>query len=159
MRECLGCEGSGPWVPQYESWRHGGWYVTNLRRVSGAVGCVSRNYPDRKWRIVCDDRPNAHSFTYASRDAAAYAERHLYGEPCPACLGTGRQSDVIPARDAIADAAQYEAAVRTGTEGVILSSGAIQRLMRSGWQHKAAARARVDARAAFTAVPALRGEK
>jgi hypothetical protein len=36
---------------------------------------VSRNYADRKWRIVCDDRPNAHErFTYPNRAAAARAE-------------------------------------------------------------------------------------
>jgi hypothetical protein len=28
----------------------------NVRYPNGAVGCVSRNYPDRKWRIVSDDR-------------------------------------------------------------------------------------------------------
>lgn len=68
---------SAGWVPQYDKWRHGGWYVTNLERGSGAVGCVSRNYPDKKWRIVCDDRnPQP---TYNSRDEAARAERELYG--------------------------------------------------------------------------------
>lgn len=59
------------WEPEYDRWRHGGWYVTNVRYPSGAVGCVSRNYPDRKWRIVCRD----HGQTYPSRDAAARAER------------------------------------------------------------------------------------
>lgn len=65
-------------TPEYEPWRHGGWY-TNVRHVSGACGCVSRNFADRKWRIVCDPRegafpggPNDH--TYPSRDAAARAE-------------------------------------------------------------------------------------
>lgn len=65
------------WTPTYSPWRHGGWYVNNVRYPSGAVGCVSRNYPDKKWRIVCDDRPGDH--TYASRDAAARAERVLAG--------------------------------------------------------------------------------
>ena len=64
---------SDGFVPQYESWRHGGWYVTNVRYPSGAVGCVSRNYADRKWRIVCGD----HDVTFPSRDAAARAEREL----------------------------------------------------------------------------------
>jgi len=36
--------------PVYAPWRHGGWYVTNVRYPSGAVGCVSRNYPEKKWR-------------------------------------------------------------------------------------------------------------
>jgi hypothetical protein len=66
------------WTPRYETWRHGGWYVMNVRYASGAVGCVSRNYADRKWRIVCDERTNAHELhTYPSRDAAARAEREL----------------------------------------------------------------------------------
>lgn len=71
---------SGEFV--YSPWRHGGWYVNNVRYPGGAVGCVSRNYSDRKWRIVCDSRdgsfpggPNDH--TYASRDDAARAERDL----------------------------------------------------------------------------------
>lgn len=66
----------------YEAWRHGGWYVTNVRYPSGAVGCVSRKMvnpdtgkADRKWRIVCDKRPGDH--TYPTRDAAALAEWHL----------------------------------------------------------------------------------
>lgn len=60
----------------YERWRHGGWYVCDIRYPSGAVGCVSRNYTDRKWRVVClntgpgspDDR------TFPNREAAAAAE-------------------------------------------------------------------------------------
>jgi hypothetical protein len=63
------------WTPTYSPRRHGGWYVDNLRLPSGAVGCVSRNYEDRKWRIVCDPRPDDH--TYPNRDAAAYAEREI----------------------------------------------------------------------------------
>lgn len=63
------------WTPIYERWRHGGWYVLNIQYPSGAVGCVSRNFPDRKWRIVCDPRSGGH--TYPSRDAAARAEYAL----------------------------------------------------------------------------------
>jgi hypothetical protein len=59
----------------YSRWRHGGWYVHNVRYPNGALGCVSRNYPDGKWRIVCDERPNPP--TYPSRDAAARGERDL----------------------------------------------------------------------------------
>lgn len=66
---------SDEWTPAYSPWRHGGWYVVNVRYPSGAVGCVSRNYPDRKWRIVCDDRSGDH--VYPNRDAAARAERQL----------------------------------------------------------------------------------
>lgn len=69
------------WTPEYAPWRHGGYYVTNVQYPDGAVGCVSRNYPDGKWRIVCDNRgPNGGrtlAFTYPSRDAAARAEREL----------------------------------------------------------------------------------
>lgn len=61
----------------YRRWRHGGWYVNNVRYPSGAVGCVSRNYADRKWRIVCDERPDPP--TFRSRDEAARAERDLAG--------------------------------------------------------------------------------
>ena len=64
----------GPgWSPEYEPWRHAGWYVTNVRYPGGAVGCVSRNYPDRRWRIVCSDL----DVSFATRDAAARAERLL----------------------------------------------------------------------------------
>jgi hypothetical protein len=61
--------------PGYESWRHGGWYVLGVRHKNGGVGCVSRNYPDRKWRIVCDSRGEEH--IYKSRDEAARAEYAL----------------------------------------------------------------------------------
>lgn len=64
---------SNEWTPSFSRWRHGGWYVDNVRYPSGAVGCVSNNYPDRKWRIVCSD----HDVTFPSRDAAARAERIL----------------------------------------------------------------------------------
>lgn len=65
------------WTPRYSHWRHGGWYVTNVRYPSGACGCVSRNYADRKWRIVCDNTgPGSEGDrTFPSRDAAARAER------------------------------------------------------------------------------------
>jgi hypothetical protein len=66
----------------YESWRHGGWYVLNVRYPSGAVGCVSRRMvpvgrqePDGRWRIACDSRPEDHS--YDCRDDAARAECYL----------------------------------------------------------------------------------
>ncbi len=62
------------WEPSYEYWRHGGWYVTNIRYPKGGCGCVSSNYPDKKWRIVCG-RPYAE--TFKSRDAAARAEREI----------------------------------------------------------------------------------
>jgi hypothetical protein len=64
-------------VPIYSLWRHGGWYVDNVQYPSGACGCVSRNYSDRKWRIVCDPRPLAQQPTFATRDEAARAEYAL----------------------------------------------------------------------------------
>ena len=69
------------WKPMYSKWRHGGWYVHNLTYPSGACGCVSNNYTDKKWRIACDDRRieigGEGDFTFKSRDAAARAEFDL----------------------------------------------------------------------------------
>lgn len=58
----------------YSRWRHGGWYVHDVRYPSGAIGCVSRNYNDRKWRIACDPRGFDAAPTFKNRDAAAQAE-------------------------------------------------------------------------------------
>lgn len=71
MSMTLNTEPAADWTPIFNPWRHGGWYVSNVRYPSGAVGCVSRNYPDRKWRVVC----SGESATYPTRDAAARAER------------------------------------------------------------------------------------
>lgn len=49
----------------------------HVRVPSGAVGCVSRNYKDRKWRIACDPRPFEEQPTFKTRDEAATAEWHL----------------------------------------------------------------------------------
>ena len=65
------------WKPEYSKWRHGGWYVHNVRYPSGACGCVSRNYTDKKWRIVCHPLPHEQAPTFNSRDEAAIAERAL----------------------------------------------------------------------------------
>lgn len=61
----------------YSPWRHGGWYVHEVRYPSGACGCVSRNYPDGKWRIACDPRPFEQQPTFRTRDEAAAAEYAL----------------------------------------------------------------------------------
>lgn len=61
----------------YSPWRNGGWYVHGVRYKSGAIGCVSRNYPDKRWRIVCDPRPFHEQPTFATRDDAARAEYWL----------------------------------------------------------------------------------
>lgn len=58
----------------FSRWRHGGWYVDNVRYPNGACGCVSRNYEDGKWRIVCDPRPFNERPTFKTRDEAAAAE-------------------------------------------------------------------------------------
>jgi hypothetical protein len=77
--------------PIYARWRHGGWYVVNVRYPSSAAGCVSRNYPDHKWRIVCDPRPFAKQPTFATRDDAAFAEQEL-SRKRPLTTHTGEQS-------------------------------------------------------------------
>jgi hypothetical protein len=58
----------------YSRWRHGGWYVHNVTYPTGACGCVSNNYEDRKWRIACDLRPFDKQPTFKNRDEAAKAE-------------------------------------------------------------------------------------
>lgn len=69
------------WRPNYTPWSKGGWYVNNVRYPNGSVGCVSNNYPDKKWRIVCDKRGNSLNepgdFTFTTRDEAARAEYAL----------------------------------------------------------------------------------
>ena len=59
---------------EYSRWRHGGWYVHNVRYPSGAIGCVSNNYEDGKWRIACDTRALEERPTFKTRDEAARAE-------------------------------------------------------------------------------------
>lgn len=75
----------------YTRWRHGGWYVSGVRYLSGACGCVSANYPDKKWRIVCDSRRQALNepgdVTFRSRDEAARAEQALALESWAAVVG------------------------------------------------------------------------
>jgi hypothetical protein len=65
----------------YTRWRHGGWYVGGVRYPSGACGCLGSDYPDKRWRIVCDDRRQAShepgDVTLRSRDEAARAEQVL----------------------------------------------------------------------------------
>jgi hypothetical protein len=78
------------WTPSFSKWRHGGWYINNVQYPSGSLGCVSCNYPDKKWRIVCDSRrtdlgaPGDH--TFRNRDAAARAEY---------ALATAAQADAL----------------------------------------------------------------
>lgn len=69
------------WTPIYGRWRHGGFYVFNTEYPTGGSGCLSRNYVDKKWRIVCDYRRSElgeeGDETFPSRDAAARAE-HVF---------------------------------------------------------------------------------
>jgi hypothetical protein len=58
----------------YDRWRHGGWYVQEITWPNGGCGCVSRNFGDRKWRIVCDPRPFEVQPTFRTRDDAARGE-------------------------------------------------------------------------------------
>jgi hypothetical protein len=51
-----------------------------VRYPSGAVGCVSRNFEDHKWRIACDPRPFDQQPTFKNRDAAALGEWKLINE-------------------------------------------------------------------------------
>ncbi|MFI4977581.1 MAG: hypothetical protein ACHQC8_02720 [Solirubrobacterales bacterium] len=63
----------------YSYWRHGGWYVDNVRYPSGAVGCVAWDYRNGHrtgyFKIACDTRKGDH--IYRTRDEAARAERDL----------------------------------------------------------------------------------
>lgn len=51
--------------------------MSEVRYPSGACGCVSRNYRDRKWRIACDPREFETAPTFKNRDEAALAEWNL----------------------------------------------------------------------------------
>lgn len=87
---CQALHESEGWQPLFSKWRHGGWYISNIVWPEGGCGCVSRNYEDGKWRIVCDPRRNdlgaPGDFTYASRTQAAMAERALIAEQARALL-------------------------------------------------------------------------
>lgn len=61
----------------YTKWRHGGWYVQEVQYPGGAIGCVTNNFEDKKWRIACDPRPFEEQPTFKNRDAAARAEFEL----------------------------------------------------------------------------------
>lgn len=66
------------WTPVFaERWRHGGWYVSNVRWPNGGCGCVSNNYADKRWRIACDPRRFEDQPSFATRTEAAFAEHLL----------------------------------------------------------------------------------
>lgn len=80
----------------YAPWRHGGWYVHNVRYPNRGCGCVSNNYADKRWRIVCDDRRDQlgqpGDFTFRSRDEAAMAEFWLANAPTALATPLGSNS-------------------------------------------------------------------
>jgi hypothetical protein len=62
-------------------------YVHSVPYQSGAIGCISRNYPDGKWRIVCDPRPSEDQPTFETREQAAKAEWDLTQAETPRLPG------------------------------------------------------------------------
>ena len=56
-------------------------YINSVPYPCGSIGCVSNNYDDRKWLIVCDSRRDnlgePGNFTLKSREEAAKAEQAL----------------------------------------------------------------------------------
>lgn len=133
------------WTPAYSSWRHGGWYVYNLRYPNGACGCVSNNYPDGKWRVVCDKRRGSlgqeGDFTFPTRDATAHAEyeivQQLFAELAleqvlQEAIGFTRwdgspfKGSLLP--DGVTEATQVEVIFRNGQR----HTGCAQSF---GWQH------------------------
>lgn len=69
------------WTPAFGSrWRHGGWYVANIRWPNGGCGCVSNNYTDKRWRIACDLRPFEEQPSFKTRTEAAIAEHEFVAE-------------------------------------------------------------------------------
>ena len=65
------------WIAACSRWRHGGWYVHNTRYPNGGCGCVSNNYDDKRWRVVCDSRPLEKIPIFSSREDAANGERYF----------------------------------------------------------------------------------
>jgi hypothetical protein len=59
------------------------------------VGCVSRNYADREWRIACDERDGDH--IYLNRDAAARAAHDITLALCSVLICPTLSSEVIGA--------------------------------------------------------------
>lgn len=103
----------------YSPWRHGGWYVHEVRYPSGAIGCVSHNYPDGKWRIVCDPREFDQAPTFNSRDEAASAEFLLAAKECEHLALLPRTGPASPEAVAASDAGEGE--TRTVTTSLPLT--------------------------------------
>lgn len=56
----------------YEAWRHGGWYVAEVRHENGGSGCVARA-AGGGWAIACP-ASGWEDLRFPNRDAAALAE-------------------------------------------------------------------------------------
>jgi hypothetical protein len=84
------------WTPEYERWRHGGWYVTNVTYPSGAIGCVHNSKGDGRWYVEADHTETS----FPTRDAAARAERvaaAMFAEkPTPDHGAPMTISDIVP---------------------------------------------------------------
>lgn len=83
-----------PWESSYDAWRHGGWY-TDARYPSGACGCVSNNYTDKKWRIACGPY---FGLTFSTRRDAANAERAM---TLAMCRAAQQQAEIVDALSAM----------------------------------------------------------
>jgi hypothetical protein len=125
------------WTPAYSAWRHGGWYVINVRYPSGAVGCVSRNYADRKWRIVGENTTpgSPGDRVFPSRDAAARAERAytqlLAGGGGRFCAVRQARTRVIGSRLMTREEAEREVSVWRDEIGPAVVADATDALMRA----------------------------
>jgi hypothetical protein len=122
------------WTPVYAPWRHGGWYVTNVRYPSGAVGCVSNNYSDRAWRIVTEGTgPGSEGDrTFKSRNAAARAERLRAEGRCAFCglAGDGALFEPFNRAGSLACRAIAACGVRQRDDSAVRCLGALLRAVR-----------------------------
>lgn len=90
---------------------------------------------------------------------------------CPVCRGAGRFPDRMPARDAVADAETLRMVcglIPAGIFGIGTAAAMLREPYTNSWdgpelrdalEYLAPAQARLNARAAFRAVPGLRGGK
>lgn len=106
----------------YSQWRHGGWYVNEVRYPSGAIGCVSRNYPDGKWRIVCGN----HDTTFPTREAAARAEFEIAAARCAAAEAAKAPPAAPVASDPVPADVPCYLAVSTDAAGVETVMGVLR---------------------------------
>ena len=82
------------WKPQYETWRHGGWYVTNVHYPEGFTACVMRSdgsNPDLPAGFYLAE--NKTRTRFATRDAAARAT-HVACEMLKAASGQKEEESV-----------------------------------------------------------------